>query len=191
MNAPKNSLRVAVFCVGNKLMLDDGVGCAVYEELTRAYMFPENVELFDVGCLSMDMLRYVEACDHLVVIDAIEGTDKPAGTVFSYEPFDIAGKTQATASLHDLTLADLFEAASLLGYESNGHCFGMQVENATPSVVTIGLTEPVARALPLLIETVLAHLSSLGITITDRKTGSQIIPGWHHRLCQNDYSDAI
>ena len=29
--------RVAVLCVGNRLMLDDGVGPAVYDELTASY----------------------------------------------------------------------------------------------------------------------------------------------------------
>ena len=51
--------RIGVFCVGNKLMLDDGLGTAVYEELVERYEAPGNVELFDVGCLSMDMLPYV------------------------------------------------------------------------------------------------------------------------------------
>lgn len=35
--------RIAVFCVGNKLMLDDGVGPAVYEELLTRYDIPDNV----------------------------------------------------------------------------------------------------------------------------------------------------
>ena len=38
--------RIGVFCVGNKLMLDDGLGTAVYEELVERYEAPGNVELF-------------------------------------------------------------------------------------------------------------------------------------------------
>ena len=54
--------RIAVFCVGNKLMLDDGVGPAVYEELLTRYDIPDNVELFDLGCLSLNMIeRYTAA----------------------------------------------------------------------------------------------------------------------------------
>ena len=49
-------MKTAVFCVGNKLMLDDGIGPAVYEELVNQYEFPEEVALFDVGCMSMDMI---------------------------------------------------------------------------------------------------------------------------------------
>ena len=95
--------RIAVFCVGNKLMLDDGVGPAV-----------------------------------------------------------------ATASLHDLKLVDLFDAAALLGYEAEGLCLGMQVENPSPAVVTVGLTPKVDAALPLLVETVAGELARLGSPLRAR-----------------------
>ncbi len=45
-------------------------------------------------------------------------------------------------------LVDLFDAATLLGYEAEGLCLGMQVENPSPAVVTVGLTPKVAAALP-------------------------------------------
>lgn len=40
-------------------MLDDGVGPAVYEELLTRYDIPDNVELFDLGCLSLNMIERV------------------------------------------------------------------------------------------------------------------------------------
>ena len=44
-------MRIAVFCVGSKLMLDDGLGPAVYEEL-QAYDCGPDVDFLDVGCMS-------------------------------------------------------------------------------------------------------------------------------------------
>lgn len=154
--------RIGVFCVGNKLMLDDGLGAAVYEELVERYEMPANVELFDVGCLSMDMLPYVRDFDVLITVDAVDGTDAEPGTVFRFEPSAMARHSGATASLHDLKLVDLFDAAALLGYEAEGLCLGMQIENPSPAVVTIGLTPKVAKALPLLVETVAGELARLG-----------------------------
>ena len=46
----------AVFFVGNRLMLDDGVGPAAYDEILAGYDIPENVTLVDGGCMSLDML---------------------------------------------------------------------------------------------------------------------------------------
>lgn len=154
--------KVAVICVGNKLMLDDGLGPAVYEELEARYEMPENVQLFDVGCLSMEMLPVVRDFDVVITVDAVDGTGEEPGTVFRFEPEAMARHSGATASLHDLKLVDLFDAAMLLGYEAEGLCLGMQVENPSPAVVTIGLTPKVDAALPLLVRTVVGELARLG-----------------------------
>ena len=71
----------AVFFVGNRLMLDDGVGPAAYDEILAGYDIPENVTLVDVGCMSLDMLPYVERCDLILTVDAVDGTGDAPGTV--------------------------------------------------------------------------------------------------------------
>ena len=128
--------RIAVFCVGNKLMLDDGVGPAVYEELLTRYDIPDNVELFDLGCLSLNMIERVREYDVIITVDAVDGTDA--------------------------------DPAALLGYEAEGLCLGMQVENPSPAVVTVGLTPKVDAALPLLVETVAGELARLGSPLRAR-----------------------
>lgn len=165
---PEPAPRIGVFCVGNKLMLDDGLGTAVYEELVARYEIPENVELFDLGCLSLDMIERVREFDVIITVDAVDGTDAEPGTVFRFEPDAMARRTGATASLHDLKLVDLFDAAALLGYEAQGLCLGMQVENPSPAVATIGLTPKVAAALPLLVETTAGELARLGSPLSLR-----------------------
>ena len=90
----------AVFFVGNKLMLDEGVGPAAYEELQQRYDVPENVLLFDVGCMSMDMLPYVRDCDVVLTVDAVDGTGEEPGTVFRFPPDAMARAAGARASLH-------------------------------------------------------------------------------------------
>ena len=149
--------RCAVICVGNKLMLDEGIGPAVYEALLEQYEIPENVSCFDVGCMSLD--------DFIITVDAVDGTGEPAGTVFRFSPDDVARHTGAMASLHDMKLIDLFDSAALLGYEARGICLGMQVLNMSPVEYTIGLAEPVFEALPLLVETVEAELFREGFIL--------------------------
>ena len=115
----------AVFFVGNRLMLDDGVGPAAYDEILAGYDIPENVTLVDVGCMSLDMLPYVERCDLILTVDAVDGTGDAPGTVYRFEPDAMARHFGPEASLHDLKLVDLFDAASLMGYEAEGFCLGM------------------------------------------------------------------
>ncbi len=178
--------RVIVICVGNRLMMDDGVGPAVYDELAKAYLMPPEVELLDVGCMSLDMLSRVDEADLVISVDALDGTGEEAGTIFSFTPDDMARRSFGAQSLHDLRLADLFDAAALLDYEAEGRCFGMQVENRSPESVTIGLSKPVYDALPLLVDTVLAFLTERGHVIRDAKAGDAVTFGWHHVMTPDE-----
>lgn len=171
---------IALFCVGNKLMLDDGLGTAVYDELINNYNFPEQVVLFDVGCMSLDMLEHVNTFDVLITVDAVDGTKSEVGTIFEFAPDDMEVKRGASASLHELTLADLFEAATLVDYSAQGICLGMQVENLSPEYATIGLTPKVHERLPYLVDTVLATLYKCGAHATHKESGKEVTPGWHH-----------
>ena len=158
----------AVFFVGNRLMLDEGVGPAAYDAIVEGYEVPPEVRLFDVGCMSMDMLPYVESCDVILTVDAVDGTGDAPGTVYRFPPDAMARHCGAMASLHDLRLVDLFDAASLLGYEAEGYCLGMQVDNMAPEEYVVGLTPAVHAALPLLVETVVAELARRGFFLRKR-----------------------
>ena len=167
------SPRIAVFCVGNRLHLDDGVGPAVYDAVLERFEVPENVDLYDLGVLTMDMINYVESYDVLISVDAIEHSGEEPGTVLRGTPEDIAPSLGANMSLHDLRLYDLFEAAMLLGYDAKGICLGMQVENTEPKSLTEDLTPRVKAALPLLVETLAAELANLGSPLIDKATGKE------------------
>jgi hydrogenase maturation protease len=173
---------IAVFCVGNKLMLDDGIGPAVYEELVNGYSFEPQIDIEDLGCMSLSMIERVNELDYIIAVDALDGTGEAPGTVFEYDPYDAARHSGAMASLHDLKLIDLFDAAALMDYHAEGLCFGMQVQNSEPAEITIGLTKPVYDALPLLVDAVLAALVRRGVKITSLQSGEVVQVGYHHSL---------
>ena len=163
--------KIAVFCVGNRLHLDDGVGPKVYDEVLERFEVPDGVELFDLGVLTMDMINYVDSCDAVITVDAIEHSGEPVGTVLRGTPADMAPSQGANISMHDLRLADLFDAALLLGFDAEGICIGVQVENTEPALLTEDLTPRVKAALPLLVETLAAELARLGSPLIDKATG--------------------
>lgn len=165
--------RIAVLCVGNRLMLDDGIGPAVYDALVTQYDVPENVELLDLGCLSLAMIDRVREFDVILTVDAVDDSGEPAGTILRYAPEAMARHVGITASLHDLKLIDLFDSAALLGYHAEGLCLGMQVENASPAEATDGLTPVVHDALPLLVEVVAGELARLGSPLQKRDSSNK------------------
>ena len=157
--------RSAVIFVGNELMRDDGIGVHAYRMFHERYGEPDGVDVREAGCMSLDMLPLVDACDLIITVDAVEGTGRPAGTVFRFSPEDMARHSGAMASLHDLKLVDLFDAAALLGYSCEGVCFGMQVLDKDPEEYDMELTEPCRQALPLLVDAVAAELMRRGFTL--------------------------
>ena len=91
-------MRIAVFCVGNRLHMDDGIGPAVFDAVTQNYEIPENVLFFDVGVMTMDLISYVDSCDVIIAVDAVEGTEKPVGTIVRFTPEDAAPRSMYTPS---------------------------------------------------------------------------------------------
>ena len=83
-------MKIAILCIGNRLMLDDGVGPAVYDALEAGYRFGDDVALYDAGCMTMDLLPHVCKADFVIVVDAVDGTGEQPGTVFRFAPGDIA-----------------------------------------------------------------------------------------------------
>ncbi|MBO4352233.1 MAG: hydrogenase maturation protease [Eggerthellaceae bacterium] len=163
--------RVAVFCVGNRLHLDDGVGPAVYDAVLERFDVPDEVELFDLGVLTLDMIKYIDECDVVITVDAMEHSGTEPGTVLMGKPEDLAPHQGMNMSLHDLRLVDLFDAAVLVEYEAEGICIGVQVENADPEYLTEDLTPRVRAAIPLLVDTLAAELAKRGVPFIDKETG--------------------
>lgn len=163
--------RIAVFCVGNRLHLDDGLAGFVYDAVMERFTVPDDVELYDLGVLTMDMINYVDGCETIITVDAIEHSGEPVGTVLRGSPQDLASALGPNISLHDLRLVDLFDSAALIGYECQGICLGMQVEDTMPKTLTEDLTPTVKAQLPLLVETLAAELAGLGSPLIDKATG--------------------
>lgn len=124
-------MKIAVFCVGNRLMLDDGIGPAVYDELVEHYEIPEEVDLYDLGCMTMKLLNKVDEYDFIITVDAVDGTDSEPGTVFRYKPEDIArtqdadgiaSRAQARRSLRCSATARLFMRWHLLRHGRSRTC---------------------------------------------------------------------
>lgn len=111
-----------------------------------------------------DLLPVVRDYDFVIAVDAVDVPDAKPGTVYRFAPDEIGGHG-IMQSLHDLRLIDLIQAATLLGYECDGMCFGVQVENMSPATLSEGLTPDAFAALPLLVDCVLAQLIDLGVEV--------------------------
>lgn len=151
-------MRVKLICIGNELLLDDGVGPAAARYIESRYCLPENVTVANCACMGMAVISDLRDCDYALVLDAVDVPGARPGQVFSFEPDDAAPTPPGATSLHDMRFADVLHSASLLGIESGGRCFGIQVENRDPSEFIVGLSPRVAAAVPFLAQAAVRHV---------------------------------
>ncbi len=145
---------VLVLGVGNILLSDEGVGVRVVEAMEGREL-PDNVELFDGGTASVDLLGSLANRDKVIIIDAVKGGSEP-GTLYRFAPDDITNQRQSLTSLHQVGLLETLTIARylgcapreviILGIEPNKASWGLE------------LSPEVAAVVPRVIELVLREL---------------------------------
>lgn len=156
--------RILVLGIGNVLMLDEGIGNRVAVELEKNYRFPSDVRIMDAGTMGLGMLHLFRGVEFLLVVDAMDGSGHPPGTVVRIAPEHFA-PNQVMHSLHDIRFVDVLEAAKLIGLIPEADCIGIQVQDMNPAEITIGLSEPVEAAVPRAVAAVLYVLEERGVEI--------------------------
>lgn len=184
-------MRVAVMCIGNELLMDEGVGPACSRYLLSRYEFPENVDVLDRAVMGMSVISDLRVYDYVLVLDAVDVPEARPGQVFSFAPTDIAPTPPGMTSLHEVRFADVLGSAELLGISCQGHCLGVQVENMSPSEFVIALTPRVAAALPLLAQAAVRHLRTvLGLEVRDRALEEDALRAGSAASGRRDFSRA-
>ncbi len=153
-----------VLGIGNVLLRDEGVGVRAIEELGRRYRFGEGVELLDGGTAGIELLRYLDGVEHLIVIDAI-AAGTPPGTVMRVEGKDVPATFETRITPHQLGLSDLLATATLTGaMPPSLVLFGVE-----PGILETGLefSPEVEGALEKLCGHVVEELRSLGYAVEE------------------------
>lgn len=154
--------RILIMGIGNPLMADEGVGVRIAEILMSEFQTPEHVEVVDAGTMGLGIMNLFRDRDFILVIDAIDNTGHPPGTVVTLSPEDLA-PNQIMHSLHDVRFADVLDAARLTGMEPEAICVGIQVCRIEQWVTE--LTPEVEAALPTALSAVLDILADRGVTL--------------------------
>ncbi|MBP2634990.1 MAG: hybD 1 [Firmicutes bacterium] len=152
--------KVVVLGVGNILMQDEGFGVRTIEELSRRYVFPDNVEVLDGGTLGMELLRFIDGADRLLIIDAVNGDGQP-GTCYQFSNEEVKSYFKKKVSMHELGIQDVLTALELLEKPVND----VVILGVQPAVIDVGLElSPVVQAtVPPTVESVIDVLDSWGI----------------------------
>ena len=155
-------MSVLVLGIGNILLMDEGVGVRVVEEMQRRYFFPPEVKVLDGGTLGIDLLSYLQKKDHLIIIDAIK-SGHPPGTVVRVEGEDIPAKIRADISSHQLGLSEVLAMAQLTGELPRQRVlFGIEPKHIETG---LDLSKEVKDNLNKVVEIVIRELRALGYSV--------------------------
>lgn len=176
------SPKVLIMGIGNILLLDEGVGGRIAVELERNYTFPADVRIMDAGTMGLGMIHLFRGVEFLLVADAIDGTGHPPGTVLRLSPEAFAAN-QVLHSLHDVRFVDVLGAARMIDIAPEADCVGVQIKDMRPAELTIGLSDPVERAVPRAVAAVLYILQERGI-VPEPATGPDADPSFQDAVAR-------
>jgi hydrogenase maturation protease len=149
-------MKTLVLGLGNDLLSDDGVGILAARALKENLIgIADVVESSLSGAALLDILMGYERA---IVIDAIRTTLQPPGTISELTPADF--DAVPAPSPHYTGLPELLAIAHQMDLDFPKDIRIFAVEVMDPHTVGGDLTEPVKKALPLLIERVQAHVET-------------------------------
>lgn len=160
MRSNERPTPLLILGLGNLLCEDDGLGVAAVRRVAEAYDAPPGVQLLDGGTLGLSLLPHLLDARAAILVDAVRD-EGPPGSFVRLEGEDVAPAAAHRLSPHQVGVADLLDGARLLDrYPAPLVLLGL-----VPGRMGLGieLSEPVALALPELVERIVAEARELGL----------------------------
>ena len=147
--------------LGNILLRDEGVGVHAINILKERYHFNRGLEIIDGGTLGLDLLPFLETCDRVLFVDAIDFGREP-GYIGEIEDDEILPAFQTKLSVHHIGLSDLLLAVKWMDLKpAKIYLIGIQ-----PESVEMGLemTDCIKGKFEELVDRVFQRLNAWGAT---------------------------
>ena len=156
--------KAVVLGVGNILLSDEGFGVRVAEALSQRFRFPDAVEVLDGGTLGIELMRFLDGAERLILIDAIHGSEPGSFRIIQGD--DVRLYFQEKVSLHEMGIQEVL--ASLVVMEKP--IAEIVVIGVVPVSLDIGLdlTPLVASRIDEAVTSVIRQLHDWGLECTAR-----------------------
>lgn len=156
--------KTVVLGVGNILLSDEGFGVRVAEALSQRFRFPDAVEVLDGGTLGIELMRFLDGAERLILIDAIHGSEPGSFRIIQGD--DVRLYFQEKVSLHEMGIQEVL--ASLVVMEKP--IAEILVIGVVPVSLDIGLdlTPLAASRIDEAVTSVIRQLHDWGLECTAR-----------------------
>jgi hydrogenase maturation protease len=166
-------VRILIAGIGNVLRGDDGFGIAAMRALEEKLCQPQ-VEFFESGIAGISLVqKLVDGFDALIMLDALDRGGAP-GQVYVLEPdLESLGEKYTKGQMVDLHQANpegVLRLGSALGVMPE-HVWIIGCQAVGCDELGAPLSEPVARAVPLVVERVTGIVEKLSRKPISRAAG--------------------
>jgi hydrogenase maturation protease len=149
--------KVVIIGVGNLLLMDEGIGVHVINELEKQKL-PQNAGVYDGGTGGFKLIDLMHGARMIIFIDAVE-TGKAPGTITTFNPEDVRSiYREKKYSLHDTDLMEVIKMSELLDNPPEIEIVGIQ-----PKAINYGTTLSIelTDSMPDIINTVLGKIEEV------------------------------
>ena len=147
-------MKPLVVGLGNDFLGDDGIGILAARRLTDELAGQADVK--ESNLTGIALLDVLAGYQKVIIIDAVQTTKFPPGTIIELEPTDFAAIPNP--SPHYTGLPEMITIANELNLEFPQEIKVLAIEVADPDTIGGKLTPPVAKAIDELARRVKAHL---------------------------------
>ncbi|KAB2891326.1 MAG: hydrogenase maturation protease [Desulfobulbaceae bacterium] len=162
------SKKIGIFGIGNLILRDEGFGVHTVQYLENNYIFPENVEIHDIGTAGIYMSPFLEECDPVLIIDVVDIAGEP-GSFHFYTLADVrAGNFQTRMSPHQLGFLEVMEICKLRDAAPQE----VEFYTVIPKELTesIELSDVVSQRVVEVADMILKRLQGLGVEVKKKMT---------------------
>lgn len=155
--------KIGIAGLGNYILRDEGFGVHTVKYLEDNYIFPENVDLQDIGTAGIYMSPFLERCDPVFVIDVVDIEGEP-GSFHYYDLEDVKmGNMQMRMSPHQLGFLEIMSVCKLRDAAPEH----VEFYTVIPKELTesIELSDTVAAQMVRVANMILKRLEELGVEV--------------------------
>lgn len=152
-------VKTLVLGLGNDLLTDDAIGLLVTREVARRLAGDPAVDVRETTEMGLALLDFLVGYERVILVDSIQTGRCPPGTIHDLSP---AGLKQLTGRTpHFLGIGETLALGRQLGLAMPRQLRILAVEVGDPFTLGTELTPPLQRALPSIVEVVLAAVGDL------------------------------
>lgn len=180
---------VRVLGLGNVLMGDDALGPWVIHALEAGYVFPEGVELVEIGTPGLDLVPYVAGPGGVLLVDTVKSGGTPGELRFYDQEQLFRLPPQPRLSPHDPGLTEALLAVTLADTPPSF----VKLVGVIPESVAMGvaLSPALRAALPRVVEAVIEELRQLGLAGVPRREPDLSLPWWERGAPEAEPAGAL